>query len=297
MNNKQTKITIFFVIVIVVLVEILLRIKGVLDFPVYKIESNGHYTLASNQSGSFLQKNQWFVNSSGFINKKELDTSKPYIILIGDSVVYGGNPVNYYDRIGEKLENKIKKNVYIGALGGWSLQNEIQFINKNIDTIKSADKLIIQFDSGDLSGLATAESGSITHPVEKPKSAIIYCIKKYIYPKLFSQSEQSELPPIPDNSESNGTWDNDLLNISKNVKGKILFVLYPDSKALENKKLWDLQTKEIKDFIKLHEDKFEILDLTEFHEWNSKLYRDGVHPNIQGNIVVADIIAQKITGN
>jgi len=294
MKYKKTVIAFITLCILLCLAEVILRIKGALDFPIYQVEQNGHYSLIASQNGKFLNKNEWFVNAQGFNNDKDLETKKPYVVLIGDSVIYGGNPVDYRDRIGSRLEKSLSENVYSGAVGGWSLYNEIQFINKNMDIIKNADLLIIQYDNGDLSGLTKARNGSTTHPTEKPKSAVFYLVKKYIYPKLTRDSTKSELPPIPEEVLSSGTWDDDLLKISKGVNGKILFVLYPDKKALEDRQLWIKQTSDIKKFLENNREKFEYIDIAKMPQWNAELYRDGIHPNVEGNQVIADIIARKV---
>ncbi|MEK5752394.1 hypothetical protein V3519_10285 [Acinetobacter variabilis] len=291
---KKTKIIFILVIALIGISEVFLRFKGAIDFPLYQAEPNGHYSLIPNQQGKFLNKNEWFVNSSGFNNDREIDSKKPYIMLVGDSVVYGGNPINYKDRIGYTLEKELSQNVYVGALGGWSLYNEMQFINKNIGIAKNAEFLVIQYDNGDLTGFAKLNPNGVTHPTEKPQLATYYYLQKYVYPKLINKTNASELPSIPEKALSNGDWEKELLEISKNIKGKILFVLYPDKKALADKDLWDDQTYHIKKFINENKDKFDYIDIVKIPEWNSQLYRDGIHPSNDGNQVIANVIANYI---
>lgn len=293
---RKNKIIFILVIAIISIgiLETFLRYKGAIDFPIYRVESNGHYSLAPNQHGSFLNKNSWFVNSDGFNNDQEIDVKKPYVMLVGDSVVYGGNPVDYKDRIGYSLEKELSTNVYIGALGGWSLYNEMQFIRKNINVARQADLLVIQYDNGDLSNLSKASLNSVVHPTKKPQLATYYYLEKYIYPKLISKTNASELPPIPEKVSSSGDWEKELLEISKNTNGKILFVLYPDKKALADKDLWEQQTYHIKGFIDNNRDKFDYIDIAKVPKWNSQLYRDGIHPSTDGNKVIANVIASYV---
>ena len=291
---KKTKIIFILVIALIGISEVFLRFKGAIDVPLYEAEENGHYSLIPNQQGKFLNKNEWFVNSSGFNNDREIDSKKPYIMLVGDSVVYGGNPVDYKDRIGYRLEKELSQNVYVGALGGWSLYNEMQFINKNIDTAKKAKMLVIQYDNGDLYRLAKINKDRVTHPTERPLLAIDFYIRKYILPKLMDKSIDPELPPIPKNSPSDGKWENELLAISEKVPGKILFVLYPSQDSFSDKKLWAKQTLEIKNFINKNPNNFDYIDIANIPSWNLQMYRDGIHPNVQGNSLIAKEIAKYI---
>lgn len=271
-------------------IEISIRYMGVVSFPLYTIDSKKHYYLNPDQSGTFLNKNKWFVNSNGFNNKEQIDTSKPYIMLVGDSVVYGGNPVDYNDRIGYQLDSILDKNVYIGAVGGWSLYNEIEFINKNIDIANRSDFIVIQYDNGDLDDYAKSVGG-LVHPTQKPYLATYFLLEKYVYPKIFKSSKESELPPIPEEVKSNGNWKNELLAVSNNTGKKILFVLYPDQKAFSNLELWNKQTKDIRNFISKYPNQFDYIDIAETKGWSLNLYRDGIHPNVEGNKLIALDIA------
>jgi hypothetical protein len=287
---KKLKIAALLLIGGVLLSEMALRLIGIVDFPIYVIDDKGHYSLKSDQSGNFLNKNKWFVNSLGFNNENEIDTTQPYIFLTGDSVVYGGNPIDYYDRIGQQLEKYIDKTVYVGALGGWSLYNELDFINKNIDIAKKSDFIIIQYDNGDLEGYAKS-NGGVVHPTHQPYSATLYTLEKYILPKILKSSNQSELPPIPEDIKNNGDWRNQLLALSKDTGKKIIFVLYPDQKGFSSPELWNKQTEDIKSFISENPSQFSYIDIAEAKGWSLNLYRDGIHPNTQGNKLVAFEIA------
>lgn len=290
MKVKKLKIAALLLIGGVLLSEMALRLIGIVDFPIYVIDDKGHYSYKSDQSGNFLNKNKWFVNSLGFNNENEIDTTQPYIFLTGDSVVCGGNPIDYYDRIGQQLEKYIDKTVYVGASGGWSLYNELDFINKNIDIAKKSDFIIIQYDNGDLEGYAKS-NGGVVHPTHQPYSATLYTLEKYILPKILKSSNQSELPPIPEDIKNNGDWRNQLLALSKDTGKKIIFVLYPDQKGFSSPELWNKQTEDIKSFISENPSQFSYIDIAEAKGWSLNLYRDGIHPNTQGNKLVAFEIA------
>ena len=277
------------------IIEVGLRLSGAIDFPLYTIDDNGHYRLSASQRGSFLNKNDWYVNSRGFNNKDEINFNEPYVMLVGDSVIYGGNPVNYDDRIGTKLSELLKKNVYVGAVGGWSLFNEMEFINKNIDVAKNADLVVIQYDYGDLWDYAKeSEKNGVIHPTSKPISATYYYVEKYMFPKIAKFQPKTDLPSIPTKSEMNGPWEKELLSLSEKLNKKILFVLYPDIKVYPDKNVWEKQTKDIKEFIGKHKDRFAYIDIAESTQWSTNLYRDGVHPNKDGNLVIAEEIADFI---
>jgi lysophospholipase L1-like esterase len=47
------------------------------------------------------------------------------ILLIGDSIVWGGNPYKAGERLGARLQALLKDKVWTASAGSWSLQNEI----------------------------------------------------------------------------------------------------------------------------------------------------------------------------
>lgn len=296
MNLKKiSTISLLALMFLFLLAEVAFRLIGAVDFPLYEIDQQSHYSLKRSQNGSFLNKNEWFVNSRGFNNKEEIDLKNSFVFLVGDSVVYGGNPVNYDDRIGVKLEGLLNKNVYVGAVGGWSLFNEMEFINKNIDVAKNADLVVIQYDYGDLWDYAKeSEKNGVIHPTSKPISATYYYVEKYMFPKIAKFQPKTDLPSIPTKSEMNGPWEKELLSLSEKLNKKILFVLYPDIKVYPDKNVWEKQTKDIKEFIGKHKDRFAYIDIAESTQWSTNLYRDGVHPNKDGNLVIAEEIADFI---
>lgn len=300
-NVKLKKISIILLATLFslfLIIEVGLRLSGAIDFPLYTIDDNGHYSLSASQQGSFLNKNDWYVNSRGFNNKAEINLNEPYVMLIGDSVVYGGNPVNYDDRIGTKLSELLRKNVYVGAVGGWSLFNEMEFIDKNIDVASKADYIFIQYDYGDLWDFAKDfDKNSTTHPSSRPISATYYYLEKIVYPKILKINQKSELPQISNEIKRNGPWEKDLLNISNRLNKKIIFVLYPGQDSFQDSSMWSQQTKDIKEFINNNKDKFDYIDIAKSKKWNTNLYRDGIHPNPAGNLVVAEEISKYITYN
>ncbi len=70
-----------------------LRLSGVVDFPVYDSDREIGYVLRPNQSGTFLQKNAQVVNDQSMSTTKWAPNGSRDLLLIGDSVVLGGNPL------------------------------------------------------------------------------------------------------------------------------------------------------------------------------------------------------------
>lgn len=85
------------------------RALGMVDFPLYEANARIGYIPAANQQGSFLNKNDWEFNAlhmgaPAFTPGPALD-----VLLVGDSVVYGGNGYRQPDRLGPALQAQLQQ--------------------------------------------------------------------------------------------------------------------------------------------------------------------------------------------
>lgn len=279
------------IVAIILMAEAVLQFCGLMDFPIYRRSPDVGYFLSPGQSGAFLNKNKWYVDRQGLNNDREFSSRPPYSIIIGDSVVYGGNPVDYHDRIGAITSLKSARDVWVAALGGWSLYNELAFINAHRNIVLGAESLIFVFDAGDLDGLAPW-GGELVHPTKKPHSALVYLFRKYM-PKIIGMPSVTELPAISSETavSASNEWRVSLDSLASNYKGRILFVLYPSMDAIKDGRLWDGQMREIKKYINSKNGRIQMLDVARSGEWDGSKYRDETHPNVGGNNIIASMIA------
>ena len=294
-GNKNSKFTlkggrriVALVFAGLVIAELATRISGIVDFPVYQRSGEIGYFLTASQHGKFLGRNRWFVNADGFNNDQPFTATHPYTVLVGDSVVYGGNPVDYADRIGTISSELAQQNVWTAALGGWSLYNELAYISARKQIISQADHLVFVFDNGDLEGLASW-GGEFIHPTAHPMLAFPYALKRYLIPRLFNLNSTPELPAIPQPVSHNKSldWQRQLDDLLAYYPGKIMFVLYPDQETCARTNLWQDQTREIRQYIARHQDRIFILDVQQIKGWDAGDYRDGIHPNSKGDQLLA----------
>jgi hypothetical protein len=104
--------------------EIALRMAGTLDFPLFEAGPPYGYIPKHSQSGAFLHKNDWVFN------ERSMGTSRPFeasgdavdTLLIGDSIVSGGNPYRQGQRLGPQLEERIGGRVWPISASSWSAE-------------------------------------------------------------------------------------------------------------------------------------------------------------------------------
>src|SRR5262249_11409652 len=121
------------------------------------------------------------------------------VLLIGDSIVNGGNPFRQVDRLGPVLQSKINGKVWPVSAGSWGLINEMRWLERHPDVVNEMSVIIIVSNSADF-GRPSVWQSDVATPRNKPSSALWYTVRRYV----FSQSAQS-LPN--DITESTHEWD------------------------------------------------------------------------------------------
>lgn len=286
---------------LLIALEIIVRCSGMIDFPIYDIDNGIGYIVKPNQSGAFLNKNQWAFNDRSMGTKTNWQPQGNFnLLLIGNSIVMGGNPFNQADKLGPILQKNLGAKIAVWpiAIGGWTNANESEYLQRNQDVVKANNFFVWEYMDGGLSGLSP-DRGQYVFPGKKPIWASWYVFRRYILPK-FLDLNMSELPPNGKLKEKNLQQFTDLISQLSAANGKkipgIIFLYpgkdqyigmqhgidyVPDRLALE--KL--ASTYQLK-----------IVDVATYPEWNISLYREGTHPTVEGNKVLAKILSAAILG-
>lgn len=281
----RTKILMGTVLVLV-LIEIGVRASGIVDFPLYYADNRIGYIPKPNQSGKFLRIHDWQFNSlsMGASEFKPNDTVVD-TLLIGDSVVLGGNPYKQADRLGPQLQKIRGGNVWPISAGSWGLRNELIYLNLHPDVVANVDELIFVLNSGDFAE-ASSWACEETHPRSYPIYATAYIVKKYLYNWSSCGATPAELK-VP---EGNWKLELKLLLQSQLIKDKkVYFFLYPDKNEFENKIL-------AREQLLVHSSELSaagamnINYISDDSRWDVRFYRDAIHPTVDGTRMLASII-------
>lgn len=174
-----------------VVAELAARASGLTNFPLYIADSHIGYIPAPSQSGSFLHSNDWVFNEISMGTPRPFsptDTQRD-ILLVGDSIVYGGNPSAQAERLGPQPAAASGAVVWPIGAGSWGLQNELTYLRDHPEVASSVDEIVFVLNGGDFSGPSMWRSEQ-THPRTRPLSALAYLLMKYV-----SKSEPPETPP------------------------------------------------------------------------------------------------------
>jgi hypothetical protein len=268
--------------------EVAVRAAGMVDLPIFDADASIGYIPASNQHGSFLNKNEWAINSRHMGAEAFMPDPASNTLLIGDSIVWGGNPYARSERLGAQLQSMVKGKVWPVAAGSWQLQNELTYLNSNSDVVDKIDTIAFVLNSGDL-GAASSWGCTTSHPRQKPTVALWYLAKKH----LLSWPCEGTPPELKVTLRDPVPMLKDFL--SAHPSKRVVIFLYPDlpeaaDEALMRKRLEPMAPILAGAGVK------EIVFVGRDERWKGRpqLYKDGIHPSPEGMQVLASIIASRL---
>lgn len=161
-----------------------------LDFPLYEADGEIGYWLRPNQSGVFLD-NDWAFNTDSLGVPEEFAPSRRVdLLLVGDSIVMGGNTRRQAEKLGPLIERMTDWQVWPASAGSWAIQNELAFLRRKPHLVEGADVVLFVVNSGDFAE-PSAWASEYTHPRKPPTSYLLYALRRYVLPPEPSQ------PPMP----------------------------------------------------------------------------------------------------
>jgi hypothetical protein len=285
------------IVVALGITELGIRTSGLTDFPAYAADSEIGYIVKPNQSGRFLNKNAWAFNNKSMPTEHAWEPTGPMnIMVIGNSIIMGGNPLDQKDKLIPQIEKDLgtKYSVWPVGIGGWTTVNEMAYLARNPDVVKSTNFFIWEYMPGGLSGLSEWR-GDYVFPKERPMCATWYVFRRYLLPRLLSLS-MSELPPqirkVNDRYLANFDANVAALCKSTGLKHPGMIFLYPGKMDLlraRHSTEWLPERKDLEAISSKYG--LTLVDVAQNSAWTELLYRDGVHPSAEGNVVLAKIIS------
>ena len=276
---------------LLVAAEVGLRWVGLVDFPVYDTDDQIGYIPAPSQSGNFFNHNRWIVNSLSMGSGPWVPHGAHDVLLLGDSLVWGGNPLNQIDKLGPQLEARLSGRwlVWPASAGSWAVLNEVTYLDRHTDVVADAEKIVWVLNTGDFIE-RTQWSSELTHPRSKPLSALVYAVQKYALPHLhLSEDVEAKVVQPVILPESAAALKNKLATMDGR---KVLIVLYPDRMELATPTPHYLAFRTA--LKQAMAGCCQFLELREEAEWKQPLYRDDIHPSAAGNRVLAEVLAKHL---
>lgn len=207
--TKGFKLTVVLVVVLLIIGEILGRFYGLTTYPLFRTDPDFEYIAAANQDLS-IYCNKVIINEFSQRSLPLLSSDTLVYLLLGDSVVYGGNQIEQDSLASTHLErflsHKMKKRVRVLniAAKSWGPDNLAAYIRKY--GLFKAKKVMLIVSSHDAYDNMSFEPvvGDSEHPDHNAPFALLKLMQKgtgYILDKLSkTKPSPSQNPRLPFNT-------------------------------------------------------------------------------------------------
>ncbi len=279
--------------------ELAVRWIGLVDFPIYTVDSGIGYLPAPNQSGKFLNKNAWYFNGRSMATDVPWNPgNKRNLLLIGNSIVMGGNAYDQPDKLGPLLQAQLGLQIAVWpiAAGAWSNVNENVYLQRNPDVVQASNFFVWEYMHGGFSQLSP-DRGQYVFPSEKPVLASWYVLRRYVLPK-FIEFNMNELPPTGlSNRDNVRQFENMVARLcaASGAKTPGILFLYPgrdEYMGMQKGVDYVPDRKELERIATRYG--LKIVDVASQAEWSLEMYREGTHPTVEGNKMLAGILAKAV---
>jgi hypothetical protein len=195
------------IVVALVLIEIVARVGfGLGDPPLTMYDADMEYRFQPSQRcrqfGHDIAFNAYSMRCDDFPKTKS-SPDEFRVMVIGDSIVYGGTQVDQNDlasgRMQRELREKLKRPVVVGniAAGSWGPPNELAYVKKF--GLFDADVVVIvltSIDANDVMRFDTQIGEDPNFPVRKPR-LVLWGIATRYAPRFFAIRHQANSAPEP----------------------------------------------------------------------------------------------------
>ncbi|MFM9916354.1 MAG: hypothetical protein ACKVOX_11145 [Rhizobacter sp.] len=297
-DQPRWQVVLVAVVALVGLTELGVRVAGMVDFPVYVRDSQFGYAPEPNQAGRFLRQNQWVFNDRSMgVEARWQPSARTDILLIGNSIVLGGNPYDQKDKLAPLMQARLRSScaVWPVAAGGWTNVNEFRFLESHADVVAGADFFVweyMAYQMGDMNPWVRETA----HPTDRPIWATGYVVRKALDQRFPSTPRFV----LQDPAQAAGNYARFEAMITRLVEASgrkpagIIF-LYPDQQQLALARSgaeWLPDRAEVERLAARQG--VLLLDITGFSQWTAAMYKDGIHPTREGNSVLASILSDAV---
>ncbi|MFC4700844.1 hypothetical protein ACFO4O_11790 [Glaciecola siphonariae] len=291
-----------FVTITLFLIEFILYTIGFKQSPLYKASNEYEYIYKENQSmnrfGNQILVNEYSMRSKPLVN--EADEFR--ILLLGDSVVNGGNLTTHSALATSLLEKNLQNNygdsyrVLNASAGSWGPDNAAAYY-KEFNNLKESAVVVI-FSSHDAGDQMTKKPIVDIHPSYPGKQyplAIFELIDRYIVPRALRLFKRNNTKLAVDEEKIeaalNPGWES-ILKLTQQMDTPLHIYLHADIHELSAGE-YNEQGQKIIEFAR--KNKIPITfdlgnGLSEIH------YRDSIHYNDEGQKLMAALLQPVLRG-
>lgn len=280
--------------------EAILRIHGWMTHagrPLYHADNSIGYIPLPNQSGSAYGR-LWVFN------ERSMGTASPFrptarndIVLIGDSLVFGGQ-FTQTDKLASRLEAVSGAKVWPISAPSWALQNELQYLRDHPEVVRGADEIVFLLNAKDFRWPSSWASklSHPRHPEPLPRSLLWSAIRRKWHRTFGKPADATKVQtpyrrPRPPPGLKVAPRDNiaDVEALVRSARKPIYFIFYPDQVELPGP---DRCGFELPDVARLPG--LTVACVKADKRWSRARYSDHIHPTVEGVEVLSRIIAESL---
>ena len=276
-------------------VELLGRFLGFTNFPMIVQSDVYEYFSAPNQD-VLIFRNRFQTNAQGMRSKALSKKDKIRILLIGDSIVFGGNQTEQDSLASSMLEARLTSEfgeeirVLNISVGSWGPDNAVAYLKQH--GLYDADMIVTVWSSHDALDVMffdDLEKYPATTLRQEPL-ALIKIWKKYVSPALFGSAMDKSSRTTPATEVDLNPGFQDLYDLANANELPFFFYLHAEQPEVTSGKLYQKGTW-IKNFLT----KNQVDHITDLESGITVAeYRDIIHPNNQGQRFIADLLYPKM---
>lgn len=269
---------------VLLLAELAIRLSGVSGFPLFCKDAQG-YRMMPLQQGTFLRRYGWRYDRFGMRDNRDIKSLAGYSLIIGDSVVEGGNRVDQSQTLIAQLRALTDQPVYAAACHGWSLGNELAVLQR-LPRWDQARRLIFVLNTGDFDTIETAPTQH-SFPTRYPVLFTLWLVKRKLYRDPRFGRLLGWRPPQRFNPAVREAVLAEFSRVLASFAGDVLLVRYPQ---LGEDPVAEPYFGQLIAAAGSH--RTTLLDLAGRADWGPDCYLDHIHPNPRGISVLARCIAE-----
>lgn len=286
MNPNIFELCILSLFCVLFLGEMIARHLHLADYILYTRSHEFGFMPQPNSSGVLRRRYRWRINSDGLRSDQCRPVLQEGILLVGDSIVEGGATTDQSDTLSHHLASQTDRPIYPIAASGWTLGNELAFLQHNPAFLVAGTCVIIT-NSEDLDTV-NHWSNEATHPTTAPQFQLLYLIKRVGWALWYrlnepTSSHSHEALVLPGDRAD---WQVSVKDFLSSFQGRLIWVLYPS--RLERASA----VRPAEGLRSLIEGSVSVVDLISYHDWTDACYRDRMHPNTHGRQVLSEVLAR-----
>ena len=281
---------------------------GLCDVPLYIADKDVEYRLVPDQTCHLLGKHVVINHYSMRSDAIEPSRSNPRelrILLIGDSIVFGGNRVDQSELASQLIQNNLRKQLHRDDIvvcnistSSWGPENQLAYL-KRIGTFDH-DLAVIVSSSDDVADVPSFEpivGHSPDYPASRPPSAIWQIITRF-GPRFFAIATTSKTvseEPVPEHADTRVlSAVRDMVTLLRENNKPVVYAIHRTTWNLDSAPL--TAVREMMDVAsQAGATVFDMQpDLKEAMDSGQSPYRDAIHPNTIGQRVIAEAMLREI---